>query len=199
MSRTHKRDLSNSTRELLTYTSPVKFAGRCVFIIFIFALPFVVYRRDDAMSVFFCVIMILVGSVGLYVFAPHRLVSTRPQVIINNNGITSSRWGYTTIPWGDIVGARIHRGARGTRFLIVQLKNPDKYHPGILSQLAWWRGNGAWLNLTGLDRSQQTVADFVATFREILPADKSLQRTAVATQHLLESTAPWRSLYRAAF
>jgi hypothetical protein len=167
MSRTHKENLSNRTRELLIYTSPVKFTGWCVFIIFIFALSFVIFifGMDDAVTVFSCVMIALLGSTVLYVFAPHKLVSTQPQVIINDDGITSSRWGYITIPWDDIVGARIRRGARGTRSFIVQLKNPEKYRPGILGQLAWWRGNGAWLNLTGLDRSQQTVADFVAAFQ----------------------------------
>lgn len=154
--------------QLLIHTSRIELIGALIFAASFFVCPLVVLaigEADAVSQIFLCVVAPWIGSLLLYAMSPHKLLSSQPQVIIDNQGITNSHWKTPFVSWDEIDRVRLVYRWRAGQIVVIDLKDTQRYS----DYLPWFslKGNSAVgglpLNLIGLDRSSEEVWQFLAT------------------------------------
>lgn len=152
---------------LEAHTSQTELIGHLAFIGAWFACPIAFAMMETAPvedQSFLCLLGPSLGLIFYRALSPTRLLKKGPQLVIDENGITNSRWHHQFVPWTDIQRIKHERGFRSSRLVVILAENPHFYPQGLLARYSTWSRNGLNLSVGGLDKSQTEIWHFLCSF-----------------------------------
>ncbi|WP_458096811.1 hypothetical protein [Roseomonas sp. WA12] len=115
-------------------------------------------------------------------------LQSRPLLIVDEAGVTWSRWSEQTIPW-DAVERWQRRRYLMSDYVTVWLKDPSAHPPSLVQRLMSWGNRGlnfghVTISGGGMDRSYTEMARAFADFapKPPLPDDPRLARRLAAAR-----------------